>query len=99
MPYTLHTIKILLIDDMRPMLALTRSVLKIFGFQDVVVAVDGEEGFEMVLEHDPDLIITDWVMKPVDGLEFTERVRRDPMSPQPLCAHHHDDGLQFTPPG
>ncbi|MCD8563128.1 MAG: response regulator [Alphaproteobacteria bacterium] len=83
MPYTLHTIKILLIDDMRPMLALTRSVLKIFGFQDVVVAVDGEEGFEMVLEHDPDLIITDWVMKPVDGLEFTERVRRDPMSPNP----------------
>lgn len=83
MPYTLHSVKILLIDDMRPMLALTKSVLSIFGFHDVLLAVNGEEGFEMVLEHDPDLIITDWVMEPVNGLEFTERVRRDPMTPNP----------------
>lgn len=83
MPYTLNTIKILLIDDMRPMLALTRSVLNIFGFRDILLAVNGEEGFEMVLEHDPDLIITDWMMEPMDGLAFTERIRRDPMTPNP----------------
>lgn len=83
MPYTLNSVRILLIDDMRPMLTLTKSVLSIFGFRDVLMATNGEEGFEMVLEHDPDLIITDWMMEPVNGLEFTERLRRDPMTPNP----------------
>lgn len=83
MPYTLSSVRILLIDDMRPMLTLTKSVLSIFGFKDVFMATNGEEGFEMVMEHDPDLIITDWMMEPMNGLEFTERVRRDPMTPNP----------------
>lgn len=84
MPYTLSSVRILLIDDMRPMLTLTKSVLSIFGFKDVLMAIDGEEGFDMVVEHDPDLIITDWMMEPVNGLEFTERLRRDPMTPNPF---------------
>lgn len=83
MPYTLSSVKILLVDDMRPMLTLTKSVLSIFGFKDVQMASNGEEGFEMVVQFDPDLIITDWMMEPVNGLEFTERLRRDPMTPNP----------------
>ncbi|MCD8497998.1 MAG: response regulator [Alphaproteobacteria bacterium] len=83
MPYKLNSVRILLIDDMRSMLTLTKSVLGIFGFKDIYMASNGEEGFDMVMEHDPDLIITDWMMEPVNGLEFSERVRRDPMTPNP----------------
>lgn len=83
MPYQLNSVKILLIDDMRPMLTLTKSVLNIFGFKEVFTASNGDEAFEMVVQHDPDLIITDWMMEPVNGLEFTERLRRDPMTPNP----------------
>ncbi|HRQ60728.1 MAG TPA: response regulator [Alphaproteobacteria bacterium] len=83
MPYTLNNVKILLVDDMRSMLTLTKSVLSIFGFKDVLMASNGEEAFEMVVQHDPDLIITDWMMEPMNGLEFTQRLRRDPMTPNP----------------
>lgn len=83
MPYTLEKARILVVDDMKPMVNLTTTVLKIFGFKEVYTAGDGEEGFEMVCRHDPDLVITDWLMTPMDGLEFTEKIRRNPMTPNP----------------
>ena len=83
MAYKLEKVKILIVDDMQPMLDLTKSVLKIFGFKLVFTAPNAEEAFEIVCKEDPDLIITDWMMSPVDGLEFAKQVRRDPLSPNP----------------
>lgn len=83
MAYTLDKAKILIVDDMKPMLTLTKSVLSIFGFKEIHTAENGEQAFEMVCKHDPDLIITDWIMEPMDGLEFTKKVRKSPMSPNP----------------
>lgn len=83
MPYSLDKAKILVVDDMKPMLALTTSILKIFGFKHVFTASDGDFGFKTVVKEDPDLIITDWIMAPMDGLEFAKTVRRSPMAPNP----------------
>ncbi|MBK9563581.1 MAG: response regulator [Micavibrio sp.] len=83
MPYSLDRVKILIVDDMMPMLSLVKSILSIYGFKEIYTANDGEEAFDLVCRHDPDLILTDWVMEPMDGLEFTKKVRRSPMSPNP----------------
>jgi two-component system chemotaxis response regulator CheY len=83
MAYTLDKAKILVVDDMKPMLALTQSVLDIFGFKHIFTATSGEAAFKIVTKEDPDLIITDWIMAPMDGLEFSRLVRRSPMSPNP----------------
>lgn len=83
MPYAFDKAKILIVDDMKPMLSLTKSILSIFGFKQVFTAENGEQGFEAVCRHDPDLILTDWIMEPLDGLEFTRRIRRDPKAPNP----------------
>lgn len=83
MAYALEKAKILIVDDMRPMLALTSSVLQIFGFEQVYTANNGQEAFELTCKYDPDMIITDWMMSPMDGLEFTEMVRRNPLAPNP----------------
>lgn len=83
MAYSLEKAKILLIDDMKPMLGLTKSVLKIFGFQDIYSADNAEEGFDLLCKHNPDIVITDWMMEPIDGLEFAKKVRRNPFSPNP----------------
>jgi two-component system chemotaxis response regulator CheY len=83
MPYAFDKAKILIVDDMKPMLSLTKSILSIFGFKEVFTAENGEQGFEAVCRHDPDLILTDWIMEPLDGLEFTRRIRRDPKTPNP----------------
>lgn len=81
MPYNLDNVKILVVDDMKPMLLLTESLLRIFGFREIYTAGDGEQGFEMFCKHSPDLVITDWIMEPVDGLELIRRIRKDHASP------------------
>ncbi len=83
MAYKLETARILIVDDMVPMLALTKSILNIFGFKQVFTASNGEEALGLVIRHDPDLILTDWMMEPMDGLEFTKNVRRDTRVPNP----------------
>jgi CheY-like chemotaxis protein len=83
MTYKLDKAKILIVDDMKPMLSLTKSILKVFGFKEVHLAQNGEEAFKMVCTHDPDIILTDWLMSPVDGLEFTKMIRKNPLAPNP----------------
>lgn len=83
MPYKLDDVKILIVDDMQPMLSLTKSILTIFGFKHIDLATSGEEAFELLVKNDPDLVITDWMMQPMDGLEFTEQIRRDKRAPNP----------------
>jgi CheY-like chemotaxis protein len=83
MAYDLTTTKILIIDDMAPMLTLCKSILNIFGFKNVFLAHNGQEALDLTIRHDPDLIITDWMMKPMDGLEFTREVRKNPLCPNP----------------
>lgn len=83
MAYTLEKARILVVDDMKPMLSLAKSVLKIFGFHNVYAADNGQEAFELVCKHDPDIVITDWMMEPVDGLELTAMIRKNPMAPNP----------------
>ena len=83
MAYRLDHIKVLVVDDMKPMLALTKSILSTFGFENVFLAENGEDAFKLACKHDPDFILTDWLMEPIDGLEFTERIRTDPKSPNP----------------
>lgn len=83
MTYKLETVKILLVEDMQPMLILTRSVLDIFGFKNILVAKSGEEAYEIFQRENPDLVITDWIMGPMGGLELIEKIRKDPESKDP----------------
>lgn len=83
MPYDLSTAKILIVDDMVPMLTLTKSILSIFGFKHLYTAQGAEEAMKILIKEDPDLVITDWMMKPKNGLEFTREIRKNPKSPNP----------------
>lgn len=83
MPYKLDDIKVLVVDDMAPMLSLTRSILTTFGLSQIFTAPNGQEAFDLVVKHDPDFIITDWIMEPMDGLQLTQKIRTDPKSPNP----------------
>lgn len=83
MAYNLSNVKILVVDDMVPMLTLTKSILSIFGLKEIYTAQSADEAMELVIKHDPDLIITDWMMKPKNGLEFTQELRRNTLVPNP----------------
>ena len=81
MAYQFQNISILIVEDNLPMMELTRSLLETFGITDVDSAKDGEEGFEKFCKKNHDLVIADWMMKPMDGLSLTRRIRNDPLSP------------------
>lgn len=81
MAYDFKDARVLIVDDMQPMLSLVLSILKVFGFRDVHIAHDAEEGFRAFCQLNPDIVITDWMMEPFDGVELIRRIRRDPKSP------------------
>ncbi len=81
MSYKLQDIKILLVEDNKPMLSLLKSVLLSFGVGNVITSLDGEEAFEKFKNTNPDLVITDWMMRPCDGIQLSKKIRNDPKSP------------------
>lgn len=81
MPYDLSQVKVLIVDDMQAMLSLTVSLLKTFGFKSVDGARSAEDGYELFKRENHDIVITDWLMEPMDGLELIQMIRRREDSP------------------
>ncbi|WP_445633032.1 SpoIIE family protein phosphatase [Nostoc sp. DSM 114161] len=69
--------KILVIDDDPTVRAVLKSTLKKQGY-DVTVASNGEEGITQAQLLHPALIICDWMMSQVDGLEVCRRIKSAP---------------------
>jgi CheY-like chemotaxis protein len=78
---TLINLKALVVEDNLHMRALLRSLLKVTGIQHIYEASNGEDGFAELESRRPDFIMTDLNMKPMNGLEFTRRIRTAPNSP------------------
>jgi two-component system chemotaxis response regulator CheY len=81
MAYQLHRISVLVVEDNQPMLEITKSLLLTFGVGHVIGASNGEIGYKRFCEYNPDIVIADWMMKPMDGISFTRLIRNDPGSP------------------
>lgn len=81
MTYQFQDASILVVDDMKPMLNLTVSILKTFGFQNIYTARDADDAFAKFCRFNPDIVLTDWMMEPYDGIELTNKIRNDPKSP------------------
>ena len=69
--------KILIIDDDPAVLKLVQRALRQQG-HEVWVASNGREGLEQAQTLSPALIICDWMMPYIDGLEVCRRVKADP---------------------
>jgi two-component system chemotaxis response regulator CheY len=75
---------ILIVDDYKTMLRIIRNLLKQLGFTNVDEAMDGGEALTKLRSTDFDLVISDWNMEPMTGLQLLKEVRAD-------------DGLKKTP--
>lgn len=67
-------IRILIADDEPNQLELLGFNLNQAGF-DVIRASDGQQAMEMVAEHSPDLVILDWMMPQLSGIDVCRRLR------------------------
>jgi len=68
---------ILIVDDYKTMLKIIRNLLKQLGFTNVEEAMDGSEALGKLRDGEFDLVISDWNMEPMTGLQLLKEVRAD----------------------
>ena len=69
--------RVLIVEDEPPLVELLSYNLEKAGFQ-IHIARDGEEALLAVEERKPDLILLDWMLPYVSGIEICRRIRRNP---------------------
>ncbi len=69
--------EILIIDDDPTIQLLLTRALKKTGYQ-ITVAEDGEKGFQLAMKIKPALIISDWLMPGLTGLELCRQIKQNP---------------------
>ena len=66
---------ILVVDDYQTMIRIIRNLLKQLGFNNVDEATDGTAALAKIKEKAYGLIISDWNMEPMTGLDLLKNVR------------------------
>lgn len=79
--YALDELSVLIVDDSKHMRKLVRTIVNSLGIVEVLEAEDGEQAYERLENFPADIIIVDWNMVPMDGIEFTRKVRTNDDSP------------------
>jgi two-component system chemotaxis response regulator CheY len=68
---------VLVVDDYSTMRRIMRNLLGQIGFQHIEEAEDGESALKKLHEKSFDLVISDWNMMPMSGLELLRELRAD----------------------
>jgi two-component system chemotaxis response regulator CheY len=68
---------ILIVDDYKTMLRIIRNLLKQLGFENVDEATDGSQALQKLRESKFGLVISDWNMEPMSGIQLLREVRAD----------------------
>ena len=71
------SMNVLIVDDYKTMLRIIRNLLKQIGFNSVEEATDGVEALSKLRASNFGLVISDWNMAPMTGLELLQAVRAD----------------------
>lgn len=66
---------VLVVEDSAYMRELLSAMLQALGVKDVIIAKCGDEGFDKLHKHRPDIVLTDAAMAPTDGFAFVKRLR------------------------
>lgn len=82
--YNIERLNFLIVDDNKHMRALVKSILHALGSKNTMEASDGADAFKELRHYPADIIICDWNMSPLDGLDFVRLVRTGKDSPNPF---------------
>jgi len=67
--------KILVVDDFAAMRRILRNVLSQIGLTNIIEADDGTTAIDFLKENKVDLIVSDWTMPNMSGLDLLKSVR------------------------
>lgn len=76
--------KVLVVDDSPTMRRIVANTLKRIGYSELEEAENGAEALELLDDNTFELIVTDWNMPGMSGLEFIKSVRSDGKNDLPI---------------
>jgi CheY-like chemotaxis protein len=82
--YRFDRLKILVVDDNAHMRKLVITILQAFGVIQICEADGGERAWTVLREANPDVVVLDWVMEGMSGIELVGMIRTNPQSPNPF---------------
>jgi two-component system chemotaxis response regulator CheY len=71
------TMKVLVVDDFATMRRIVKGVLKQLGFSDIIEAENGSSALDELKKEKVGLIVSDWNMPKMTGLDLLKAVRGD----------------------
>lgn len=72
-----ENMKVLIVDDFASMRRIVKNTLKQIGFKNIFEADDGTTALAMLKEQKIDLVLADWNMPKMSGLELLKKVKKD----------------------
>ena len=69
--------KVLIVDDFATMRRIVRNVLKQIGFTNMIEADNGKAALKVLKKENIDLILCDWNMPEMPGIELLKAIRSD----------------------
>jgi CheY-like chemotaxis protein len=98
--YRFDRLKILVVDDNIHMRKLVVTILQAFGVIQIFEAESGERAWTVLREANPDVVVLDWMMEGISGLDLVQMIRTDGQTPNPfvpvimLTGHTHIDRVR-----
>ncbi len=84
MGFKFDKLNMLVVEDTQPMQKLLVSVLEALGIKNVQTTTNGQDAFRMFCQNHHDIVLSDWSMEPIDGIELTRMIRKNKLSPNKL---------------
>jgi two-component system chemotaxis response regulator CheY len=69
--------KVMIVDDFATMRRILRNILKQIGFKNIIEADDGKHALKELKKEKVDLIMCDWNMPEMPGIELLKNIRSD----------------------
>jgi AmiR/NasT family two-component response regulator len=85
------SLSVLVVDDEPLMVELLTRTLKDLGHETIATGADGLEAVELARKHRPDLVVIDYAMPNMDGMEAAETIMKEMAIPIVLSTGRTDD--------
>lgn len=82
--YRFDRLKVLVVDDNAHMRKLVTTILQAFGVVQIYEAENGQRAWAVLRESNPDVLVLDWVMEGMSGIELVQMIRTNPQTPNPF---------------
>jgi two-component system chemotaxis response regulator CheY len=78
------SLPVLVVDDFRTMTMIISKHMNEVGFTDIDQVTDGPSALERLRAKRYGLVLSDWDMRPMNGTELIQQIRKDPMNSSTL---------------